>query len=39
VADAATITIRPPAGLLPGPIPLRVIVRGAESPPLWVPLP
>jgi hypothetical protein len=39
VADPHTIVLRLPAGLASGPTPLKVIVRGAESPPRWIDVP
>jgi hypothetical protein len=36
VTDANTLTLALPSGLPPGPLPLRVRVNGAESPPRWI---
>jgi hypothetical protein len=37
VVDAAHLEVRLPAGAIPGlPLPLRVLIDGAESPPRWV---
>lgn len=39
VSAPGTLQLRPPAGLPFGPASLRVLVRGAESLPLWIVLP